>query len=298
MYPAHKSSLFRLRGKNKFEKLFNIKLEDVELIANIENYRVWTNPKGREIQEPIGKVKKFHESLNAFLCRIEPPNYLKSKKGSSHIDNALSHASESDKNLIKTDISKFFSSVTKKDVACLFLYEFECSKDIAHAIAELCCYKNAFLPTGSCLSQRLAFMAKRAMFDEIFKLAQTENCVLTVYVDDITVSGDRATKEMLANIRQIIRVNNLKTSNKKSLTYAASTAKQVTGMILKNNSCALPNKHHKEIFELKNILKNSNFKSVNLNKNQLQLRLNGKISYKEQVSKYKYKMEAASKLKK
>ena len=47
----------------------------------------------------------------------------------------------------------------------MFLHDFECAEDIAHRLADICCYKQLHLPTGSPVSGRIAFFAAKHMFD-------------------------------------------------------------------------------------------------------------------------------------
>ena len=49
------------------------------------------------------------------------------------------------------------------------------------------------------------------MFDAIALLVVREQCLMTVYVDDVTVSGKNATKKLLGNIRQIVSRHGLNT---------------------------------------------------------------------------------------
>jgi hypothetical protein len=179
------------------------------------------------------------------LARIELPNYVYSRKGRSYADNARAHRGNTP--LIKTDISRFYPSVTRQAVFRMFLDDFECSTDIAHRLADICCNEQAHLPTGSALSGRVAFFAKRHMFDEIASLAQAAGCKMTAYVDDVTISGTAATKELLGSVRQVIARHGLLTKDKKSKTYAASSAKMVTGAVVVQDDVRLPNIRHLNI---------------------------------------------------
>jgi hypothetical protein len=92
------------------------------------------------------------------------------------------------------------------------------------------------------------------MFDEISALAESHQCKMTAYVDDLTVSGQAATKTLLAEIRQVVRQHGLKTKSKKSKTYSASAAKEVTGAVIAGPQLRLPNKQHQKIWNAKRVL--------------------------------------------
>jgi hypothetical protein len=238
-YPLERSPLFRLRGKAKFEAVLGVEWDAVPRLLDVKHYRVWLNEKEREIQAPHGWLAQVHRRICQLLARIELPEYVYSQKGRSYADNARAHQGVIP--LIKTDISRFYPSVTRQAVFRMFLDDFECAVDVAHRLADICCYKQAHLPTGSALSGRVAFFAKRHMFNEIASLAQAAGCKMTAYVDDVTISGTAATKTLLGAVRQIIASHGLATKDKKSKTYASSSAKMVTGAVVVGHDVRLPN---------------------------------------------------------
>lgn len=250
LYPLERSPLYRLRGKRKFETVLGVQWEEVQKLLNVKNYRVWINEKGREIQSPHGWLAQVHKRISKLLARIEIPDYVYSKKGRSYVDNARAHIG--DKPLIKTDINKFYPSVTRQSVFRMFVDDFDCAVDVSRRLADLCCYKQEYLPTGSAISGRVAFFAKRHMFDEIYVVAQSMNCRMTVYVDDVTISGAEATKTLLGYVRQIIRRHYLRTRDIKSKTYAGCAIKVVTGVMVARDNVRLPNIRHLHIHNARN----------------------------------------------
>ena len=244
-YPLERSPLYRLRGKAKFEALLGMQWDAVPRLLDVKHYRVWTNEKGREIQAPKGCLERVHRRIGELMARIELPDYVYSQKGRSYADNARAH--RGDTPLIKTDISRFYPSVTRQAVFRMFLDDFECAVDVAHRLADICCYKQAHLPTGSALSGRVAFFAKRDMFGEIAEAAQGVGCKMTAYVDDVTISGAAATKTLLGRVRQTIGRHGLRTQGRKSKTYAGGAAKTVTGAVVVRDEVRLPNIRHLNI---------------------------------------------------
>ena len=244
-YPLERSPLYRLRGKGKFETVLGVQWEAIQKLLDVKHYRVWINDKGREIQAPHGWLAQVHKRIGVLLSRIELPDYVYSQKGRSYADNARAHRGDSP--LIKTDISRFYPSVTRQADFRMFLDDFQCAVDVAHRLADICCYKQAHLPTGSSLSGRVAFFAKRHMFDEIAEAAQYVGCKMTAYVDDVTISGAAATKTLLGAIRQTIGRHGLRTQGRKSKTYASGAAKAVTGAVVVREEIRLPNSRHLNI---------------------------------------------------
>lgn len=256
LYPIHQSPLFRLLSKRQFESVIGVSWDAVPDLLAREGYRVWKNEKDREIQAPIFWMATVHKRIASLLSRIELPDYLFSRKGRSYADNARQHVGN--QLLVKTDISKFYPSTTRRMVLNMFIEDFQCAEDVANRLANICCYKQEHLPTGSPLSGRVAFFAARQMFDEVATLASGSNCTMTTYVDDITLSGPNATKALLGEVRKIVSRHGLITKQKKSKTFAASAVKTVTGAIIAGDELRLPNQRHKRISEAHRNVRNSN----------------------------------------
>ncbi len=276
-YPIHQSPLFKVRGRGQFESVLKVEWSAVGRLIEPGSYRVWINEKDREIQQPIGWLAKIHDRIGDLLSRIEVPDYLYSQKGRSSIDNARQHLG--DISLVKTDIHKFYPSITRQMVYRMFTLDFQCAADVADRLADICCYQQRHLPTGSALSGRVAFFAARHMFDEISALAESHHCKMTTYVDDLTVSGQAATKTLLAEIRKVVRQHGLKTKSKKSKTYSASAAKEVTGAVIAGSQLRLPNKQHQKIWTAKKEL----LTATEQDKPTLQRSLRGRLQQARQV---------------
>jgi hypothetical protein len=244
-YPLERSPIYRLRGKGKFETVLGVEWDAVSKLLDLKHYRVWINDKGREIQAPHGWLAQVHRRISELLARIELPNYLYSQKGRSYADNARAHRGATP--LVKTDISRFYPSVTRQAVFRMFRDDFECAVDVAHRLADICCFRQEHLPTGSALSGRVAFFAKRNMFNEIAHTAEVAGCTMTAYVDDITISGTAATKTLLSKVRNTIAHHGLRTQNRKSKTYASDAAKVITGAVVVRDEVRLPNARHLNI---------------------------------------------------
>ena len=251
-YPLHQSPLFKMRGKGQFEKIIGVRWGAVLKLLRAKNYRVWTNSKGRVIQQPLGWLATVHGRIAELLSHIELPDYVFSKKGRSYAGNARQHVGTVP--VIKTDIHKFYPSVTWNMVYRLFVRDFQCAEDIAHRLADICCFRQEHIPTGSPVSGRVTFFAARHMFDAIDAMAIERECKMTAYVDDITVSGQGATKRFLGEIRKLVSRNGLNTKQRKSRTYAPTAVKTVTGAIVAGDALRLPNKRHLKIWETKQAL--------------------------------------------
>jgi RNA-directed DNA polymerase len=247
-YSIKQSPFFAIKGKKQFEKIIGYSFENIIILLNNKNnYRIFINSKSRTIQNPCGDMEKIHKRIARLLSRIELPDYIHSKKGSSYITNAAQHIGHH--SIVKTDIRKYYPSTNYKIIFNMFKNIFKCAGDIANILANICCY-NGFLPTGSSLSGYVAYFSAKNMFDEIAILVKSYSCNLTVYVDDITISGDKATKKLLFEVRQIIKKHQHTTSEKKSKTFSASSIKEVTGVIVTRDAIKVPNRRLKLLNDL------------------------------------------------
>jgi hypothetical protein len=104
------------------------------------------------------------------------------------------------------------------------------------------------LATGSSASPILSYYAYKDMFDEVAALAARWGAVMTCYVDDIAISGNRVTPSVLHEARKIISRHGLK--GHKAKFFSASRTKIITGVALVNGVPKLPNRRHQKISEL------------------------------------------------
>lgn len=243
-YPLNQSPLYRLKGRGQLERLLRFKLSDLGELTADSSYRVWEED-GRWIQAPRGDLAVLHNRIAQLLKRIEIPDYVFSKKGRSHIDNAAQHVGSVP--LIKTDISKFYPSTTREMVLRMFVEEFRCALDLAHALADICCFQAKHLPTGSALSGYVAFLAAKPTFDRVHALAVAEGCNMTAFVDDVAISGRAAGMSMLLRVRREFQRGGLRTSNRKSRAFGARQPKRLTGSIVTAQGLLLPNRQHQNI---------------------------------------------------
>lgn len=293
-YKIRDSTLYKIKTKNHLARVLLI---DIEQIKNIESictqYNVFQiegkSTKLREIQTPISFLEKIHNRIASLLCRIETPYFLHSgKKNHSNITNAKAHLG-CNLQVLTIDVEKFYPSTKAEKIYNFFLHGMKCSIAISKILTKLCTY-NEHLPTGSRISMPLAYFANMLMFEEIEQLSMKHQIKLTVYVDDITFSGGNISNLFYKIIKNIIIRHQHSINIKKTRFYLNNQPKLITGVIVKNNSMFIRNKHHKELYELKELYE------ITKTNNQDQLlsiqnKLVGKL-YSCGVIDNKYKREA------
>jgi len=270
-YQLNQSPFYKLSNKKKLAELLFISTKDLKQIqigniknknkqaSNDANYRLFVledkeKTKKRDIQVPNQFLKKIHKRIANLLSYIETPEYLHSAiKNHSYKTNAEVHIGEY--SLAKTDISKFFPSTKFQSIFLFFKNTMFCSLDISTILAKICTF-DQHLPTGSPLSPILSFYANKKMFDEIYELCNANNINFTLYVDDLTLSGNGCFK-IFGKALSIIRKYGYKTKTEKDIKYLAGYTKEVTGVIIKNNELRLPNERYKKIRLLEEQIKNA-----------------------------------------
>ena len=70
----------------------------------------------------------------------------------------------------------------------------KCSLDVSVILARICCDKGA-LPQGSSSSPILSYWAYSEMWDEIHEIAQNAGNIFTLYIDDLSLSGNVVSKK-------------------------------------------------------------------------------------------------------
>ncbi len=255
-----------IESKVKDYRLIRVKdyaeLDDKNIREKIEmpdgkKFAIATIKPPRECQTPKGNNKaglyRIHKRLSFLLSSIQTKEYLFSgTKGKSCPDNAKYHLENSGKYVVKLDLKGFFPSVTFASIFNFFKKDLKCSSSVAKALAKILTFKD-YLPTGSPVSMVMAYYANNRMFDEIDKIVSDYGCKMSLWVDDIIVSGDKAVK-VSWEARKIIVKHGLSYNKKKFKIYQPSENKEITGVIITPNSLEpkLRNRSHLKIYHLKN----------------------------------------------
>ncbi|WP_313952787.1 reverse transcriptase family protein [Accumulibacter sp.] len=286
-YEIEKSPLYELSNKKKLAELLGV---DRSIITNPDKsgltgqYRCFFDRKTRRyITEPKDTLEAIHRRLLRLLVRIAPPDYVHSAlKKRSYKTNALAHRSGG--TVIKIDIKKFFQSIKFDAIHDFFLSGLRCAPDIATILAKLCVVRTekhgVHLPTGSCISPVLSFLANRPLFDKIKLVSDSYGCVFTLYVDDITISGTGANAELLnlVSTEMFKRGYRYHKENVSCSEYAL-----ITGLVVREGKLYLPHKRVKRIRELLMLMKISVGR-----KEKILASLVGRLSEAEQIEpKYK-----------
>ena len=203
--------------------------------------------KSRKIQSPDPDLAKIQARLMDLLKRIELPDYLHSaRKNRSYKTNARCH--QYGHGVAKLDVRKFYESTRDSYVNKFFVHKLNCSPDVAHRLTEIACLERR-LPTGSPLSPLMSFLAYSDMFDELADLAKAMGLSMTVYVDDIVVSGPTNAPRFIDPARRIIARHGL--SAHKISVRPVGAPVVVTGVYNTENGPTIPPARYRKIRALK-----------------------------------------------
>lgn len=246
-YSLTDSPLYNIQYLKRLCDVLQIDQNSLSSLLNkqIDNYHCFTTKTEREIQTPIEKLYQVHNRIASLFARIVTPNYLYSGiKGKSYVSNAEAHLNN--KEMLTTDITAFFPSTTRKMIFWFFKGTMKCSTQIANTLADLCTI-SGHLPTGSQISMPLAYWVSAKMFEELNQLAENNQLKMTVYVDDITFSGEKIPKGFQFQVKTIINAHKHRIKQTKTTLYTEQSTKEVTGLILKDGKLLLPNRQYKKL---------------------------------------------------
>lgn len=274
--------LYGIKSKKKILKLLFIEKEQLKNLIN--DYNVYIRNGKRIIESCNPNLKDVHKRIFKFLKKLELPNYLiSSKKGYSYYKNYEPH--KDNNYFCMLDIEKFFPKCSSFYVYQLFLKKFNMSKDVAYLITEICTIDknkvflnnkvlkwyttveskinfeipNRHIPTGSPISQILAFLSFEDMFEEINQYCLKNTLTFTVFVDDITLSSKtKISKKHIYEIKKILRNYNHNNNINKNRFRIKNDNKRITGVILdKYNNPHAQMKIHYKFKEQLNLYKNN-----------------------------------------
>lgn len=232
----------------EISKDLNIDKEYLKNIAKRNNlykkYYIPKNKKRRLIMQPTRELKV----VQYWLCKNVFSNFEKSKysrayeKGCSIQKNAKEH-SESNY-ILHMDIEKFFPSIDRKMVLGLFndnpnvVNNLKLSNSDIVYILDIVLYKGSNLVIGSVASPLISNLVMYNFDNEVNNLlTQNGEYVYTRYADDIVVSSKNyIPKEIVANIENIMMKFGFVSNKEKTYFMNKSTKRQVTGVVIDNNS--------------------------------------------------------------
>ena len=252
-YPLNQSPFYKLQSKKRLARILGTSLEFLNRLVHAENlYRceiIQANGKPRQIEKPCLPLKQLQRRISDLLHRIEKPNYLFCPaQGKSYIGNAQMHITAT---VVRSlDIKSYYTSTVSRRIYWFFHKRMHCSSDVAALLTVIATFEDR-LPTGSPASPMLSYYAHIDMWEEIYALVIQAGCTLTVYMDDLTISGKNVPGVLMWEIKKQIRRCGLRYHKER---YYHHKTSEVTGIIISNGELKLPHRKHENIHTLRSQL--------------------------------------------
>lgn len=270
-YELVSSPLAQNPTQKKLAEILGLKKSKLEaLIAHKDDYVVRRTAivkrKERNLVYPFGKLRVVHEKLKYQLNKVKQPHYVFSpRKGKSTRDNAALHAGQNQ--YLKLDVKQFYPSTSTEHVFRWAKYALGMRDDVAGLFVHLATIDGA-VSFGSPLTPVLATLIHRSMFDAIAEECAARGLRISLWVDDITISGNFVPGELVEKIRDIIRLHGLRSHK---LSYATGSRHvAVTGVMINGLVIDAPRVLHEEIrYGYNAVLKAENRQDAELAMNKL-----------------------------
>ena len=209
----------------------------------------------REISAPWDDLKAVQARIADLLRRIAPPDYLFAPvAGRSYVDNAAAHLGAHSVRLL--DMEDFFPSCTDNKAIWFFHKRMQCSPDVAAILRGIVTHK-ASLPQGSPCSPILAYLCYVDMWEEVAHIVENAGCTLSVYADDLTISGEIVPEAAVWEIKKVLRMHGHRYKASKERSKRGRPA-EITGVILRPDGLHPPNRLRKRLHDARRELGRTN----------------------------------------
>ncbi len=302
-YQLADSPFYKLKSRAKLARLLRVSTETLNHLSSgrVLYIRRWKHKKldqwlreppsegaadnYRPIDIPDPRLKAVQSRIASLLSRIHPPEFLFSPvKGKSYVENAARHVGSEAFWLL--DVADYFPSCTANNVARFFRTDMACSPDVSAVLVRLTTLHEC-LPQGSPCSPILAYYCNRPMWLSVEGIVTSAGCKLSLYADDITISGDVVRKSVIWDVKKAIHGSGLRLKPSKEVSLIR-TAADITGVIVKADGTYLPNRQLKKLAELKTLY------AATMNpkdKARIENQISGRIAQRRQVESFQIEMD-------
>ncbi len=259
--------------KKKLAKILGVQVDELKKIEKNRRYREFTNKKGRLVYEPSPYLKKLQSKVNDLLSRLEKPIWLQGGiKKRSNLTNSKRHIHSH--YFLVLDIKKFYEHCHREYIYLYFKNKMLMSSDCSKIMTDICTFKGK-LVTGSPSSVLISFFSYQDMFMEVCSLLN-EDQILSVYIDDITISSVFPIEDpniLKDKIDRILKKYGHSLNLEKSRYLGKTSFKKITGVVVTpDNELRVSNKHRKKIIDgIRNIDKTEDHKEIS--------KLSGRLAY-------------------
>lgn len=257
------SPFFKLSSRSKLARVLGVNNQQLRHLARDAGkiYSSFEVPKAsggmRAVQNPRRDLKIVQARIARLLSRIAPPDYLFCPvKGRCYVSNAARHRDS--RTVFCLDVKKYFPSTRAERVFWYFSKVMKCDSSIAGTLTRLAVLDGR-LPTGSPLSPILAYCAHVDVWESIAAVCKREGYVLSVYIDDVTISGGSVSRSALWEIKKIIFRAGLRYHKEKRFVDGPA---EITGVIVDKGRLSVPFRQRRKVRKLRELLRLGNDRSA------------------------------------
>jgi len=253
-YRLEDSPLYKIQSKKKLAYILFTSVVALKGMTDktIAHYEYWEEEKPDSSMRPLCRphegLDKIQSRIAFLLSSIEIPDYVHAPVPKrTYVTNAATHRNS--RAFCLMDIESFYPSCREEKVLAFFHHRMKCSLDVAVILARLCCDKGS-LPQGSPSSPILSYWTYSEMWDDINQVAKSSDNIFTLYIDDLTVSGEIVSGRTAWEIQKLIHKHGLSIKVQKTRWIFDKPA-DVTGTIVTPNGLRLPNRQHQKLAQAK-----------------------------------------------
>jgi len=242
--PTENVEIFPILSVNKLAFLLRSEPSKIKEISNSAGkyYRPFDRQqikrsgkiKWRHIDNPTGELKRIQQRINSVLLKDVskslPAGMVGGVKGKSIISNAFPHQKQ--EVVVTLDIKNCFPKTNHKQIFRIWRNYFKCGEEVSNLLTKLTTYQTR-LPQGASTSLILCNLALLPLYKDIYKLCSRKKINFTLYVDDITISGNGdACREVINPIIRFIQKRGYSVRKSKICVMSSSQQQRVTGLVV------------------------------------------------------------------
>lgn len=269
----HQHDLFcRLQKLPEVFDLLRIPPHKFKALTESPQYHSFTIPKKsggeRHIENPKYELKKIQERLNRYLQAVYyfektplaygfilNPNDTQDRR--DILENARRHLGKP--YLLNLDLKDFFHRLEVPQIWKVFGRKpMRFQREAVEGLTRLVTFRGR-LPMGAPTSPVLSNLATRKLDTALFRWGETNDCTLTRYADDISVSSEQPiTAEKQKVLLELITERGFLVNTEKTKYFESDDLKEVTGLVLQGENIQLPETFipelEKEIQQLQDVI--------------------------------------------
>jgi retron-type reverse transcriptase len=237
------ASIFPINSLSRLGDLLGVPPNDIKQLANVAGryYKPFDIYKGtradgsikwRHIDNPLPELKDLQTLIYRKLLKPlapELPAYLTGGMPKrSIIDNASFHIAQPA--IVALDIENCFPSISDRRIFEVWRTDLGCIPEVAGLLTKLTTLQTR-LPQGSPASPILCNLALRPLADDINSYAAGQGLQFSIYVDDVTLSGDaQLVRVAISPVIKLVAQRGYRLNRQKILIMDANELQRVTGI--------------------------------------------------------------------